>query len=84
MARRREEISPERSFRRPLFLGRYPQGGPVASEDISAHGTNRTISDVRRLVAIGGKADVARMPNSVENDPDRTFRAKRTGHPVSS
>jgi hypothetical protein len=39
-------------------------------------GTNRTSSDVRSSVAIGGKRTWCAQPNSVENDPKATRHVK--------
>jgi hypothetical protein len=38
-------------------------------QSLSAIGTNRTSSDVRYSVAIGGRPDMAQTAHSVENDP---------------
>jgi hypothetical protein len=43
---------------------------------ISAFGTKLPIRNVRNSIAIRGKSDIARTPNSVESDPKRAWAAQ--------
>ena len=45
---------------------------PLAPRAPSIHGTFETSRDVRSVVANGWEADMARQPNSVENDTTLT------------
>jgi hypothetical protein len=62
----------DKLIERIIFLDGSPKLHAANDDATSDNGTKRTTSHVRSSVANGGKPDIARMPNSIENDPPRT------------
>jgi hypothetical protein len=56
---------------------------PFAAVHEAACATKLPIWDVRFPVTIGGKAEVTRTANTVENDPERTSALVAYVHPAA-